>query len=103
MRRDDPPRTSEAAMIEVRFGTSPGGSHPGILPTMLACFAWLPAAAGAAGPDAPAFADEPAAHAAYDRMIEAMQRARSLAFTSRYEREVDGRVVTACTYRVWLE
>jgi hypothetical protein len=38
--------------------------------------AWLspPAAADAAGSDAAAFADEPAAHAAYDRMIAALRR-----------------------------
>jgi outer membrane lipoprotein-sorting protein len=67
--------------------------------------AWLLllAAADAAASDAAAFADEPAAHAAYDRMIEAMHQARSLSFTSRYERVVEGRVLTACTYRVWLK
>jgi outer membrane lipoprotein-sorting protein len=67
--------------------------------------AWLllPASVNAAGFDATAFADEPAAHAAYNRMIEAMHQARSLSYTSRYEREAEGRVLTACTYRVWLK
>lgn len=84
-------------------GTARWGVDSAIL--LLGGAAWLllPAAADAAGSDAAAFADEPAAHAAYDRMIEAMHQARSLSFTSRYEREVEGRVLTACTYRVWLK
>ncbi len=71
----------------------------------LAGAAWLflPAPVNAAGLDAPAFADEPAAHAAYNRMIEAMHQARSLSYTSRYECEAEGHFLTAHTYRVWLK
>ena len=49
------------------------------------------------------FADDPAAHRLYDRMIEAMRKAESLSYTSHYEREAVGRSRTACTYQVWLK
>ena len=84
-------------------GTARRGVGSAIL--LLGGAAWLllPASVDAAGLDAAAFADEPAAHAAYDRMIEAIHQARSLSYTSRYQREAEGRVLTACTYRVWLK
>lgn len=63
----------------------------------------VPDASADAAKPAAAFADEPAAHAAYDRMTEALHRAKSLFYTSRYERESGGRVRTSCTYRVWLK
>jgi peroxiredoxin/outer membrane lipoprotein-sorting protein len=49
------------------------------------------------------FADEPAAHRLYDRMIEAMREAKSLSYLSHYQREAVGKFNTACTYRVWLK
>ena len=57
----------------------------------------------AAGGDTPPFADEPAAHAAYDRMMAALHQARSLSYTSRYEYEAGGRPRVASTYQVWLK
>ncbi len=67
--------------------------------------AWflLSVSVNAAGPDEAAFADEPTAHAAYNRMIEAMHQARSLSYTSRYEHQVGGRAPTSGTYRMWLK
>jgi predicted lipoprotein with Yx(FWY)xxD motif len=84
-------------------GTARGGIGSGIL--LLGGAAWLllPASANAAGFDVTAFADEPVAHAAYNRMIEAMHQARSLSYTSRYEHQAEGRVLSACTYQVWLK
>jgi hypothetical protein len=79
----------------------PGTARRGVGSTILllcgAAWLLLPASVSAAGFDATAFADEPAAHAAYNRMIEAMHQARSLSYTSRYKREAEGRVLTACT------
>jgi peroxiredoxin/outer membrane lipoprotein-sorting protein len=84
-------------------GTARRGIGSAIL--LLGGSAWLllPASVNAAGLDAAAFADEPAAHAAYNRMIEAMHQARSLSYTSRYECEAEGRFLTTYTYRVWLK
>jgi len=44
-----------------------------------------------------------AARGTYNRLIEAMHQAKTLSYVSRYEREVEGRVRTVCTYRVWLK
>jgi peroxiredoxin/outer membrane lipoprotein-sorting protein len=84
-------------------GTARTGVGSAVL--LLGGAAWLllGASADAAELGAAAFADEPAAHAAYDRMIEAMHQARSLSYTSRLEREAGGLVRTSCTYRVWLK
>ncbi len=84
-------------------GTARWGIGSAIL--LLGGAAWLllPASANAAGFDVTAFADEPVAHAAYNRMIEAMHQARSLSYTSRYEHQAEGRVLSACTYQVWLK
>ena len=48
------------------------------------------------------FRDEPAAHALYDKMIEAMHKADSLSYVSRYEWDFENRR-GSCTYRVWLK
>src|SRR5438874_13775661 len=85
----------------------PGTARRGVGSTILllggAAWLLLPASVSAADGDASAFADEPAAHAAYNGMIEAMHQARSLSYSSRFELEVESRVRTACTYRVWLK
>jgi peroxiredoxin/outer membrane lipoprotein-sorting protein len=83
-------------------GTARDGIGSAIL--LLGGAAWilLASSADAAEHDAGTFADEPAAHAAYNRMIEAMHQARSLSYISRYECEVGG-VRISHTYRVWLK
>ncbi|MGA2063010.1 MAG: hypothetical protein ABSG67_21260 [Thermoguttaceae bacterium] len=47
--------------------------------------------------------DEPAAHALYNQMVEAMRKADSLSYVSHYTWEAKGRVLGDCTYRVWLK
>ena len=85
----------------------PGTARRGVGPTILllggAAWVMLSASVDAVERDAAAFADEPAAHAVYNRMIEAMHQAGSLSYSSRYECEAGGRVRTSCTYRVWLK
>jgi outer membrane lipoprotein-sorting protein len=49
------------------------------------------------------FPDEPAAHALYDKMIEAMREADSLSYVSHYRWEAQGRTLGDCTYRAWLK
>ncbi len=51
------------------------------------------------------FPDEPAAHALYNQMIEAMRNAESLSFVSQYHFGVEGEEEqpTKCTYRAWLK
>ncbi len=46
------------------------------------------------------FPDEPAAHALYNQMIEAMRKAKSLSYVSHYGRETG---TDGCTYRMWLK
>ena len=72
---------------------------------LLGTAAWLMLGApvDATGADGAAFADEPAAHATYNRMIQAIREATSLSYTSRFERESGGGKRIACTYRVWLK
>jgi outer membrane lipoprotein-sorting protein len=69
--------------------------------------AWpaIPAGAGEAKPKPPAVPcqDEPAAHALYTQMIQAMRQAKSLSYTSRYRMEAKGRTILECIYRVWLK
>ncbi len=48
------------------------------------------------------FPDEPAAHALYDQMIEAMHKAESLSFVSRCRVKMEGKV-SGGTYRAWLK
>jgi outer membrane lipoprotein-sorting protein len=48
------------------------------------------------------FQDEPAAHALYNQMIVAMQKAKSLSYVSHYEMEGKG-FKQGCTYRAWLK
>ena len=84
----------------------PGTARRGVGSTILllggAAWLLLPASVDAAGLDAATFADEPAAHAAYNRMIEAMHQARSLSYTSRYECEAGARP-DLLHVRVWLK
>jgi outer membrane lipoprotein-sorting protein len=84
----------------------PGTARRGVGSTILllcgAAWLLLPASVEAAERDAATFADEPAAHAAYNRMIEAMHQARTLSYTSRYECE-DWGVRTSHTFRLWLK
>ena len=49
--------------------------------------------------------DEPAAHALYQQMVEAMRKAKSLSYVSRSKYWWEGRdePVRDCTYRVWLK
>ncbi len=47
------------------------------------------------------FQDEPAAHALYNQMMEAMRKAESLSYTGQYSIEGYGR--EECTYRMWLK
>ncbi|MGO9107850.1 MAG: DUF2092 domain-containing protein [Thermoguttaceae bacterium] len=49
--------------------------------------------------------DDPAAHALYDQMVEAMRRAKSLSYVSHYTFATtrhDGGVLIDCTYQAWL-
>jgi hypothetical protein len=52
---------------------------------------------------AAAFRDEPAAHALYGQMLEAMQSANSLSFVSRLQLMRRGRTARDFTYRAWLQ
>jgi len=50
------------------------------------------------------FADEPAAHALYDKMIEAMRKAESLSYQSDYRwGRAGGRQIGHCTYTIWMK
>jgi len=77
-------------------------------PTPVTCFVagicWfgLAAFAQGAGPSASP-ADEPAAHALYNQMIDAIHAAKSLSYACRYDREAKGIFKAGCTYRVWLK
>jgi len=51
--------------------------------------------------DAPA--DEPAAHALYDRMVQALREAETLSWVASYQWESQGNVLGRATYRVWLK
>ena len=64
-----------------------------------------PAAPVAEKPKAAAtpFHDEPAAHALYKQMIEAMRKAKSLSYVSHYELEGIKGYKGDCTYRAWLK
>ncbi len=66
---------------------------------------WPLLAAPAAEPKgkAPPFQDEPAAHALYKQMVQAMREAKSLSYVSHYQWEAKGNVLGDCTYRVWLK
>ncbi|QEH35875.1 Thiol-disulfide oxidoreductase ResA [Aquisphaera giovannonii] len=79
------------------------GARSAILLAHGAFWFLLAAAVQSAGVGAAPFPDEPAAHAAYDRMNDAMRRARSLSYTSRYGRESGGVVRNSCSYRIWLK
>jgi hypothetical protein len=66
---------------------------------------WLASPAGAA-PSAPAnktFADEPAAHQLYTRMVDTMRKATTLSWTSDYRWEADGKTLGHATYQIWLK
>ena len=54
-------------------------------------------------PAAAPFQDEPAAHALYNQMIEAMRKAKSLSYVSHYEIEGSKGYKHDCTYRAWLK
>lgn len=47
--------------------------------------------------------DDPAARMLYDEMIKAMWKAESLSYVVRCKRELRGRVLGDCAYRVWLK
>ena len=49
------------------------------------------------------FKDEPAAHALYNQMIEAMRNAKSLSYVSHYGLEGNKGFKMDCTYRAWLK
>jgi outer membrane lipoprotein-sorting protein len=49
------------------------------------------------------FADEPEAHALYDRMLATLRDARSLRFESLCCREAEGKQRGHCAYRLWLK
>jgi outer membrane lipoprotein-sorting protein len=50
------------------------------------------------------FQDEPAAHALYNQMIEAMRKAKSLSYVSQYTFGAkDDKAIRDCTYRAWLK
>ena len=72
---------------------------------VLLVFGWAMAPVFAAEPKpaAPPFADESAAHALYNQMIDAMRKATSLSYVSRYQFEARGKVLMSCTYRAWLK
>ena len=71
----------------------------------LATWGWLtvPVSAGESKAAAKPFQDEPAAHALYNQMIDAMRAAKSLSYVSRYQFEARGKVLMGCTYRAWLK
>jgi outer membrane lipoprotein-sorting protein len=49
------------------------------------------------------FRDDPAAHALYNQMIEALHKADSLSFTSQYEIVGKGEYRNKCEYKAWLK
>jgi outer membrane lipoprotein-sorting protein len=52
---------------------------------------------------AASFQDEPAAHALYKQMIEALHKADSLSFVSHYTMEGKGGYKSECSYKAWLK
>ncbi len=63
-----------------------------------------PATSQIARSPVPVFADEPAARALYNKMIEAMRQAESLSYQSDYRRHrPDKRYMRDCTYTVWMK
>jgi peroxiredoxin/outer membrane lipoprotein-sorting protein len=67
------------------------------------CWLASPASAEEADTTATSFQDEPAAHALYDQMIDAMRKADSLSYVSRYDWAAGDKALENCTYRVWLK
>ena len=49
------------------------------------------------------FQDDPAAHALYDKMVEAMRSAESLYIESGYQNEAKGEVYSSGMYKIWLK
>jgi outer membrane lipoprotein-sorting protein len=49
------------------------------------------------------FVDEPAAHALYDKMVEAMRAAKTLYYESAYRWEAQDRELGRCRYKAWLK
>ncbi|MBN2182582.1 MAG: DUF2092 domain-containing protein [Sedimentisphaerales bacterium] len=49
------------------------------------------------------FKNEPAARALYEKMIETMRAAESLSYTSEFQWEARGEVLSNCTYTIWLK
>lgn len=49
------------------------------------------------------FPNEPAARRLFDRMEDVVRKARTLSYSSKFERVVAGGKKTACTYRLWLK
>jgi outer membrane lipoprotein-sorting protein len=71
---------------------------------LAAVFGW-PIFSASSGPPKPAgrvFPDEPAAHALYNQMIQAMRKADSLSYVSHYTFEAKG-LTLDCQYRAWLK
>lgn len=66
---------------------------------------WLAAAvvADESGTGGSVFQDEPAAHALYDQMIEAMRKADTLSYVSHYQFGAKGQVYGDCIYHAWLK
>ena len=62
-----------------------------------------PKAAVAKKTPPPVFKDEPAAHALYKQMIEAMQKAKSLSYVCHYEIHGKNNSAYGGVYRVWLK
>jgi hypothetical protein len=62
-----------------------------------------PARSGESRPVGPVFQDEPAAHALYTAMVEAMRKAETLSWVADYRWEARGRQLGHATYRIWLK
>jgi len=76
-------------------------SHAAVL-LLAVAFVCFPATGAPAQPEK-TFADDPEAHALYDRMVEAMRAAETLSFTSRYRWEARGKEIGSCTYTLRLK
>lgn len=76
-----------------------------VVVALLSALYWLAAAASAEEADAaaPSCADEPAAHALYDQMIDTMRKADTLSYVVHHVFNLGDKLVADCRYDVWLK
>lgn len=68
-----------------------------------ACGCWLAGCSRAHAPASQTFQDEPAAHALYTQMVDAMRSATNLSWAGAYRWEFRSQSGGPATYRIWLK